>query len=223
MRTFLPSTDFGKAIAGLVGFGFVAALAIPLIYWNERSGLKAWASQTETFVPQGPQRHLVQFAGLDRPGTLPASGATLGDGELILGIEVGGKARAYHQRSMNARSRHVVNDVIGGRAITVTYCDLADCARAFGGDDRPRPARRLARRPRRRPDAAEGRRVVLRSGVRTARRTRPGLGRVAVPLSVIPAHPDDLGRMEVASSRHRRLFRPRLDRPEALRLRAMSG
>jgi hypothetical protein len=120
MVAFNSSPGFRKARVILLGVLAVAAIAIPLIYWVERTGLNAWASKTEKFDPPASHRNETFFAGLERPIAVPADQATLADDEPIIGIEVGGKARAYHQRSMSSKSRHVVNDIIGGRAVTVT-------------------------------------------------------------------------------------------------------
>jgi hypothetical protein len=40
---------------------------------------------------------------------------------------------------MRDMTNHIVNDVVNGTAVTVTYCDLADCVRGFGGEARPTP------------------------------------------------------------------------------------
>jgi len=37
------------------------------------------------------------------------------------------------------RSRHVVNDVLGGKAVSVAYCNIFDCITAYGGEDAANP------------------------------------------------------------------------------------
>jgi hypothetical protein len=44
---------------------------------------------------------------------------------------LGGRARAYRLEALNGRTTHVVNDLLGGVPISVTYCDMTDCVRAY--------------------------------------------------------------------------------------------
>jgi Protein of unknown function (DUF3179) len=139
MDFFKPSPGFARLRAPLVGVAVVAALAVPAIYWAERSSLAVWSRQTERFIPERPTRDAFRLAGLKSPATTPAARANLVDDEPVIGIEVAGKFRAYHTRSMSVKSRHVLNDVLGGKAVTITYCDLNDCARAYGGNEASGP------------------------------------------------------------------------------------
>ncbi|MDR3638338.1 MAG: DUF3179 domain-containing (seleno)protein [Isosphaeraceae bacterium] len=84
-------------------------------------------------MPKTSMRMQFFSAGLETPTTLPVEFAKLADDEPVIGIEAGGKARAYHVPTMCSTTRHIVNDVLGGVGVSVTYCDLSDCARAFGG------------------------------------------------------------------------------------------
>ena len=133
MLTFKPSPGFRRLAPLLLGLALLAALSVLAVYWGERSSLAAWSRKTERFVPTTSVRHMFQMAGVETPPTTSAAGATLEDDELVIGIEAAGKFRAYHQLTMCGKSRHVLNDVLGGTAVTVTYCDIADCAGAFGG------------------------------------------------------------------------------------------
>lgn len=139
MRRFTPSPGFMRLRAPLIGLAVVAALTVPAIYWSERSSLAVWARKTERFVSKEPMRHVFFLEGVKMPETIPAARATLADDEAVIGIEAAGKFRAYHQHAMSAKSRHVLNDVVGGKAVTVTFCDLDDCARAYGGDEASAP------------------------------------------------------------------------------------
>ena len=66
---------------------------------------------------------------IDRPKFLPASQAALSDGDRILGLALDGAARAYPVRILNWHE--VVNDRVGDRAVTVTYCPLCGTGMAF--------------------------------------------------------------------------------------------
>jgi hypothetical protein len=77
--------------------------------------------------------------GITKPLTVPASKAGLPDDEPIIGVEMNGQYRAYLLSAMRGTTSHVVNDVIGLAPVTVTYCDLANCARGFTSKNRSKP------------------------------------------------------------------------------------
>ena len=78
-------------------------------------------------------------AGINNPPIVPASQAGLPDDELIIGVEMNGRARAYRVSALRGPMSHVVNDVIDHSPVTVTYCDIRDCARGFTGKKRDTP------------------------------------------------------------------------------------
>jgi hypothetical protein len=53
------------------------------------------------------------------------------DDEEVIGVEVGGRARAYRLDAFRDRTRHLVNDWIAGVPLSVAYCDLSDCVRVY--------------------------------------------------------------------------------------------
>lgn len=69
--------------------------------------------------------------GIDNPPTVPASRADLPDEELVIGVRSGDKSRAYVLRAFRNLSGHVVNDIVGGRPISVTHCDRTECTCVF--------------------------------------------------------------------------------------------
>jgi len=73
---------------------------------------------------------------LTYPKTEPAEAATnwLNDHDLILGIVVDSKARAYPVRILNWHE--IVNDRIGQHAFVISYCPLCGSGMAFDTDDR---------------------------------------------------------------------------------------
>ena len=66
-----------------------------------------------------------------RPTTVAASQASLRPDELVIGVEVGGVARAYRFAGFELKSGHLVNDVVGGVPVSVAYCDLTECLRVY--------------------------------------------------------------------------------------------
>jgi len=69
--------------------------------------------------------------GVVQPATLPANAASIPDDAPIIGVEVDGHWRAYCVSEMGEPLTHVINDVLGGIPLTVTYCDRNDCAVVF--------------------------------------------------------------------------------------------
>jgi hypothetical protein len=80
-----------------------------------------------------PATRIDAIPSIDRPcHERPDEAAALPDSSLVLGVDHGGEARAY---PVDLLSLHeVVNDVVGGRAIAVTWCPL--CASAVAYDRR---------------------------------------------------------------------------------------
>jgi hypothetical protein len=65
-----------------------------------------------------------------------AASSTLSDDAAVIGVSAGGKHRAYPLRLVVRREQHVLNDLMGYTAVTVTYCDLDNCVRVFGEANR---------------------------------------------------------------------------------------
>ncbi len=73
---------------------------------------------------------------LDDPPAVPAADASwYPDHRLVFGVEVGGEHRAYPLHIMEAHE--LVNDTLGGRPISLTYCTLCRSAVAVLLDDLP--------------------------------------------------------------------------------------
>ena len=69
---------------------------------------------------------------IDEPKFVAATQAGLADADRVLGLVLGGVARAYPMRILNWHE--VVNDRFGQRAVTVTFCPLCGTGMAFDGD-----------------------------------------------------------------------------------------
>lgn len=67
---------------------------------------------------------------IDDPVFIPVSQDTdLDDKEPVMGLEIDGDARAYPLRVL--MWHEIVNDTVGGRPVTVTYCPLCNAALVF--------------------------------------------------------------------------------------------
>ncbi len=72
----------------------------------------------------------------DNPDVSSAKDATwLKDDDIVFGIEVNGKYRAYPRRIMEVRE--MVNDTLGGRHLGIPYCTLCGAAQAYFTDRLP--------------------------------------------------------------------------------------
>ena len=71
-----------------------------------------------------PQRVLAQpMPPITHPTTISAAQANrmLGEAELVLGVSVGGEARAYPINMLTGPSREIINDRLGGGDIAATW------------------------------------------------------------------------------------------------------
>lgn len=72
----------------------------------------------------------------DNPDVTNAADATwLSDDDIVFGIEVNGKYRAYPRQIMEVRE--MVNDTLGGRDLGIPYCTLCGAAQAYFTDQLP--------------------------------------------------------------------------------------
>ena len=129
---FLKSRAVKGAIVGVLALD---AVVVAATYYSECAHLRR-ESKIIRFGDASklsPPWRKVEGPSISRPPTRRAEQAKLPDYEEVIGIVVNGKARAYRVKAFDDPSRHIVNDLIGDRPVTVTYCDLSDCARAYAG------------------------------------------------------------------------------------------
>ena len=72
------------------------------------------------------------------PAVRPAA-AQLPDDAPIIGVTIGKRARAYALTAFSNVRDHVLNDLLGGGALTVTHCPRTGCTRVFTVPERGRP------------------------------------------------------------------------------------
>jgi hypothetical protein len=83
---------------------------------------------------------LVTLPVVQRPATVPAGAVKLPDNATVIGVENGDQARAYLLEALYYPAvRHVINDVVGGKPITITYCDMMDRVAVFTDPDAKEP------------------------------------------------------------------------------------
>ena len=71
-----------------------------------------------------------EMRGLQKPHTEPAAVAKVADGDEVIGVVVKGKPRAYWLKALRP-PWHIVNDVVTGIPVSVTYCDRTDCTKVY--------------------------------------------------------------------------------------------
>lgn len=78
-------------------------------------------------LPGGPERD--DIPALDFPVTVRPHEAPWDDGDMMIGVSLGGEARAYPIAMMTWHE--LVNDTVGGREILVSFCPLCGTALVF--------------------------------------------------------------------------------------------
>jgi hypothetical protein len=104
--------------------------------WNSFARAVSLRFLTVT-IPKDPEddplrnQLVLPFPGIKQPGTASAKEAYLDGEEQVIGVCIGPKARAYRLRILEGSLHHVVNDIIDGVPVSVTYCNLNHCAKVF--------------------------------------------------------------------------------------------
>jgi hypothetical protein len=60
--------------------------------------------------------------------SIPEARALVADESYVVGLELGGETRAYPLNMLSRPDHHVVDDVLGGRPVAVTWCGLCQSA-----------------------------------------------------------------------------------------------
>ena len=85
-------------------------------------------------APDGPD--LGDWSGVRLPTAKAAADAEIGRDELVIGVRIAGKTRAYRASGLGEVYSHVINDRLADTPVTVTYCDRTGCIRVFAGAGR---------------------------------------------------------------------------------------
>lgn len=87
--------------------------------------------QIEDFRRKFAKGFKLEFPSVTSPRFVDADDVLLPDTADVLGISTNGVSRAYLVVGMWEMSHHVLHDNIAGQPITITYCDINDCAYAY--------------------------------------------------------------------------------------------
>ncbi len=91
--------------------------------------------EVENFRQKNIKGFKLPFPSDANPRLLAADAVLLPDTAEVLGISTNGISRAYLVVGMWEMRNHVVHDNLAGQPITVTYCDVNDCAYAYQRKD----------------------------------------------------------------------------------------
>jgi hypothetical protein len=112
-------------------WGVVLVAAVSFFIGSGITSL-AWAGWQSIWGQEPPNEvGLVDFAPVQVPPTLAAGIVKLGAYTPVIGVSAGGHYRAYVTAALMRPESHVVNDMLGGVPISVTYCSDLDCTRVF--------------------------------------------------------------------------------------------
>jgi Protein of unknown function (DUF3179) len=116
-------------ISALAGVELVVVVGF---YWVERIQLHA-VEKDVTYGKSSESKHLWKFEmpGLRNPPALSATASKIADGDEVVGVVVNGKPRAYSLKALKYPPWHIVNDVVVGVPVSVTYCDRTNCMRVY--------------------------------------------------------------------------------------------
>ncbi len=130
----MPALD-KKIMVGIIVAAFVAG-TIAVFLAAAQQSIPDTADEDlemESLVPLdkivsgGPPRDGIP--SIDRPKFISAEEANLQNGEIVLGLEINGDVRAY---PLDILVWHeIVNDVVGGEPVAVTYCPLCFTNQVF--------------------------------------------------------------------------------------------
>lgn len=109
----------------------VEAIAIGSVVWyvgaSRRANQMLWASQPKLISSW----RLNAFKPTVSPPVVKGAAAKIASAEIVVGVEVGGRSRAYCVRTMGDPSGHLVNDFVGGVPVSVACCNLSQTVRVY--------------------------------------------------------------------------------------------
>jgi hypothetical protein len=140
----LQVTGLNRRRHGLTGFLLAVVLVlqtvvIGLIVARERSSRRENHDKETASLKQTNVWRENRSKAISRPRVVEAQKGTLQPDEEVVGIEVGGKSRAYRLGALLHPSGHLVNDLIGAVPVSVSYCNLSDCLRVYTKADSSEP------------------------------------------------------------------------------------
>ena len=79
----------------------------------------------------GYNGYFLDVPGIREPPVHTVSDAPLADDDEVIGVAVNGRFRAYAINALFMPDRHVVNDLVSGQPVSVSYCPRSGCVSVF--------------------------------------------------------------------------------------------
>lgn len=120
----LKALGFALGVLAVAGGGTLLVLRAVEGHWP-------WVTPRPPDPEFVPERHILPQEPFEHFSVVPAAQVKeeIDPAELVLGVTVGGKSRAYPlNRLSDMPERKVVNDTLGGQAIAATWCDACHSA-----------------------------------------------------------------------------------------------
>jgi hypothetical protein len=117
----------GVAVAAITIFAAVSSFSSSKSFSTDESGSTKAIVPLDQIVGGGPQRDGIP--SIDKPKFVSTGDAGLQDSDLVLGLDINRDVRAY---PLDILVWHeIVNDVVGGEPVAVTYCPLCFTNQVF--------------------------------------------------------------------------------------------
>jgi len=113
----------------------ISSIGLIILLWLGLSGFTFSPSLIphDQIIAGGPPKDGISALTYPKAESRKAADQWLADTDLVLGVSINGKARAYPLRILNWHE--IVNDRLGKHAFVVTYCPLCGSAMVFDTDD----------------------------------------------------------------------------------------
>jgi hypothetical protein len=128
-RTSADRAGWGLRISKLAPAAWFLAVLVVLGVAAVRQGLDE-EQRMQTRL-RGGRVHALRFEPRTASGAIPAGEAQLPDDRPVIGVEIGGRCRAYDVKALTLDRNHVVNDLLAGVPVSVAYCPATDCASVY--------------------------------------------------------------------------------------------
>jgi hypothetical protein len=121
-------------------FCFIAAsvtVAAVAVYRSQEVGrsVRMLLYESEGIAPRSNSDDLLRtFPGITQPPALSPSDIPWKGEDEVVGVSLNGQSRAYLVDALSQPYHHVINDMIGQTPVSITYCNISHCARAFTRD-----------------------------------------------------------------------------------------
>jgi hypothetical protein len=131
-----PSPVRARKVAVLAPLTAVALLAVGYIFF----GGPHRPVESRKREPINLAKAGIPAFAIDKPPTVAAARANVRDEAQVLGVSLQGKHRAYLLKALKGSPMgHIINDLLDDLPVTVSYCDMTQCAKVFTGESRGEP------------------------------------------------------------------------------------